>query len=290
MEGFYTALGTPLDEMGNFYAPSFKKQIEDQVDHGAAGVLVLGSMGMQPCVKHADCAKVAQAAVEAVKGRCHVTVGVMDNSIATVMDRIEALKGLPIDGVVVTTPFYFTATRSELLAFFRAIASKSPFPIYLYDLPSVTKLKIDASMVHDLMGLPNLAGIKTADLVLSRAIFNDSTTKNDFKIFCSNLDAMDFAYKCGLKVGLDGMFTMTAPLISKAFSAMKESDFGTAAKAISDIIAFRDLLVEVEVMVGFTHAMNLLGYEGNFHTDYTPLLTDDQKESVRSFMQSVGLL
>jgi len=287
MEGFYTALGTPLDDMGGFYAPGFKKQIEDQIDAGAVGVLVLGSMGMQPCIRHADCQKVAMAAVEAAKGRCQITVGVMDNSIATVLDRIDALESLPIDGVVVTTPFYFTATRPELLTFFRTIATRSPFPVYLYDL---TKIKIDATLVHALMSHPNIRGIKTADLVLSRAIRNDAAVKEDFQILCSNLDALDFAYKCGLKTGLDGMFTMTAPLISKAYCAMKNDDFATAAKAISDIIAFRDILIEVEVMAGFTYAMNLLGYKGNFHTDYSPLVTEDQKEVVRSFMQSIGLL
>lgn len=290
MEGFYTALGTPIDEQGNFVSSSFKKQVEDQVDAGAVGILTLGSMGIQPCIKSSECRKVAEAAVEAAKGRCQITVGVMDNSISRVMERIDALSGLRIDGVVATTPFYQTATTSEIVEFFKGIAARSPFPVYLYDLPSATKLKITAPMVSQLMSIPNIKGIKTADMVLSRKILTDPSARDDFQILCSNLDALDFAYKGGLKVGLDGMFTMTAPLISSAYSAMGNGDFTKAGKLLNDILYLRDALVEVGVFPGFTHAMNLLGYEGRFQPDYVPILADSRKEIIRSAMQSCGVL
>ncbi|HEY3297176.1 MAG TPA: dihydrodipicolinate synthase family protein [Armatimonadota bacterium] len=290
MEGFYTALGTPIDEQGNFISTSFKKQVEDQIDAGALGLLALGSMGMQPCIKNADCRKVAEAAVEAAKGRCQIVVGVMDNSVSRVMDRIDQLSGVKIDGVVATTPFYETATPQELISFFKGIAARSPFPVYLYDLPSATKLKITPSIVSQLMSVQNIKGIKTADMVLGRKIMTNPATRSDFQILCSNLDAIDFAYKGGLKIGLDGMFTMTPSLIADAYTCMKSGDFTKAAKLINDILSLRDVLVDVEVFPGFTHAMNLLGYEGLFQPDYAPLLTDSQKEKVRNAMQSSGVL
>ena len=43
--GFVTALGTPLDKDGNLMVESYKKEIEDQIQAGAAGLLVMGSMG-----------------------------------------------------------------------------------------------------------------------------------------------------------------------------------------------------------------------------------------------------
>lgn len=290
MQGFYTALGTPLDSHGDFIVESFKKQIEDQIEAGACGVLAIGSMGIQPCIKDADCRRVAEAAVEAAKGRCHLTVGVMDNSISRVVDRIDALSGLKIDGVVVTTPFYFMANQRELKTFFESIASRSPYPVYLYDLPTVTKTKIDYALVSSLMSIHNIKGIKTADMVLSRTLMNDPNTRDDFDIFCSNLDLVDFAYRCGLKVGLDGMFAMTAPVISNAYKALHTGDYERASKLIDNILGMRSVMAEVGIFPGFTHAMNLLGYEGRFQPDYAPMLDDMQKEKIRSAMQSFGIL
>ena len=123
--GFYPALGTPVDENGDLVASSLTKHVEDQVDSGAAGLLVMGTMGMQPCIKDSQCPKVAEVAAEAAGGRCPVFVGVMDNSIARVLQRIEAMKSLKIDGVVLTTPYYFTSEQDALVEFFSAIAARS---------------------------------------------------------------------------------------------------------------------------------------------------------------------
>ena len=45
-KGFYTALGTPLDESGNLVADSLTKHINQQIDAGASGLLLMGSMGI----------------------------------------------------------------------------------------------------------------------------------------------------------------------------------------------------------------------------------------------------
>ncbi|HHV95650.1 MAG TPA: hypothetical protein GXX37_04110 [Clostridiaceae bacterium] len=59
----------------------------------------------------------AKDAKEAVKGRIPLFVGVMDNSMVRVKDRIDSLNGLAIDGVVATTPFYSKCTDEEIIFF-----------------------------------------------------------------------------------------------------------------------------------------------------------------------------
>ena len=53
------------------------------------------------------------------------------------------LKDLDIDAVVATTPYYFVSAQSDLIGYFTRIADRSPVPLYLYDLPQVTKVKIE---------------------------------------------------------------------------------------------------------------------------------------------------
>ena len=67
--GFYTALGTPLDSQDNLCAKSFAKQVEDQVTAGASGVLVMGSMGMGPYVRDSEFAKVAKVGLRSGERR-----------------------------------------------------------------------------------------------------------------------------------------------------------------------------------------------------------------------------
>lgn len=78
-DGFYAALGTPLDIDGNFIASSFERQIQDQVEASASGLLVMGSMGVQPCIKQSEYTKIVKSSVCAAKNACPILVGVMDN-------------------------------------------------------------------------------------------------------------------------------------------------------------------------------------------------------------------
>ena len=66
--GYVPALGTPLDAAGNLMKESYRRQIEDQIQAGAVGVLCMGSMGIQAFLRSSICPQVARTAVEAAQG------------------------------------------------------------------------------------------------------------------------------------------------------------------------------------------------------------------------------
>ncbi|RCX09342.1 dihydrodipicolinate synthase/N-acetylneuraminate lyase [Anaerobacterium chartisolvens] len=285
--GFYPALGTPVDEMGNFISESFKRQIEDQISQGAAGLLVMGSMGIEPYIRQSEYSKIAASAVEAAAGRCPVLVGVMDNSISRVNDRIALLKGLKIDGVVATTPFYYLSGQEELKGFFEKIALSSPYPLYLYDLPAVTKTKISADTARYLMKLDNIKGIKTGDLVLARELMRCQEKREDFSVIFSGLDVFDAAYSYGIKMNLDGMFSCTPAAAGKMYRCLEKGDMEQAAKHLDSILALRNCMAEVGIFSGFTYAMNILGYEGIFSPDYMYRYDESNFDKVRKCMSKL---
>lgn len=288
---FYPALGTPLDQDGNVIVNSMVKHVEDQISKKAEGLLVMGSMGIQPVIKNSEYVKVAEIAVKAARGAVPVYVGVMDNSIARVRDRIDSLKGLQLDGVVATVPFYFQSTQEEIKAFYRALADTSPYPLYLYDLPGVTQCKIQAATVIDLMSHPNIAGIKSGDIALARVLSRKvSEIDPQFKIVYSGLDTFDVAYAYGITKNLDGMFSCTGDIAELMYTALNEGNHELAAQCLDKTVGLRNVFVEVGVFPGFTHAMNLLGFEGSFHPDYTANLNSQQADKVKSYMQQIKLI
>ncbi|MBP1993180.1 dihydrodipicolinate synthase family protein [Paenibacillus eucommiae] len=289
--GFYPALGTPLDENGNVIASSLSLHVEDQIKGNAAGLLVMGSMGNQSSIKNSEYAKVAQIATEAAKGACPVFVGVMDNSIDRVLERIESLKGLNIDGVVATTPFYYGLNQSDVKRFFEGIAAASPFPVYMYDLPGVTKTKIDAGTAAQLMTVNNIVGIKTGDLPTARVLHRlQPETNPNFDILFSGLDVFDAAYGFGLTKQLDGMFSSTTPINAKLYDSLAQGDMATASQCLDDILLLRNTFISVGVFAGFSYSMNLLGFSGSFAPDYSAVLDDAQKETVKQCMTQLKLI
>ncbi len=290
--GFYTALGTPLAEDGSLNAESFLQHIDDQVVAGASGLLIMGSMGIEAYIRNRDYPTVARTGTSMVSGRCPVFVGAMDTSASRVLERIESLGDIPIDGVVATVPFYNTLTQQEVVQFYRMVAEQSPYPVYMYDLAVVTKTKIEIATAETIMRtVPNVAGIKSGDLNLVRRITNSlSQEKLDFSVMYSSLDTFDVAYGYGVVRQLDGMFACTPELAKNMYHALEAGEAPAATAALDAILRIRSIFLRHGVLPSFTAAMNLLGYSGCFHPDYARTLTPAEIEDVRAGLAAEGLL
>ena len=289
-KGFYTALGTPFDKEGNFLAESMTCQIEQQIDAGASGLLVMGSMGIEAYIKNSEYAKVAECSAKAAKGKIPVLVGVTDVSIGRVKERLDAISHISgIDGVVSTAPYYAATTQEDLFNFYTGIAELAKQPVYLYDLPVVTKTPILPNTVRRLWKNSNIKGIKSASMVTQRVLMRAEDKPADFAQMFSNTDEFDIAYKYGLDYNLDGMFACMPKTAQKMYTALDAGDMATGGKLLDDLIALRDLFVDTGcLMYAFTHAMNLLGCEGSFAVDYQVDISDANKERVAVAMKALG--
>lgn len=289
-KGFYTALGTPLDENGNFIPGSMANQIGQQIEAGVSGLLVMGSMGQMSYIKQSEYAKVAAESAKAAAGRVPVLVGVTDVSINRVMERVDALKDIDgIDGIVSTVPYYATVTQDNIYDFYNEIANRSGRATYLYDLAVVTKTATAPATVKRLWANPLIKGIKSGNMVTQRILHRAEDRPADFTMMYSNLDDFDIAYKWGINKNLDGMFACTPKTAQKMYQALAVDDYAAAGKYLDDIITLRNLFASTPcLMTAFSHAMHLLGCEGNFGKDYEKDITEEWKEKVTAFMRTLG--
>ena len=288
-KGFVPALGTPLDENGCFLKDSFIKQIDIMINAGAVGLLAMGSMGIQATIRADQCREIAKTAVQAAAGRVPVYVGAMDCGIVRAKQRIAELEDLDITGLVFTTPYYNAISHEKAVNYFKAVASATKHKVYLYDLAVVTQTKITYDMVMELVKtVPNLAGIKTADINMIRKLMLTPELPESFEILFSGLDMFDVAYKYGVTANLDGMFTCAPANSKKMYDALRAVDDDTAAECLSNIIALRDHMLTLDLMPAYTAAMNLLGCEGIFNQDYCTPYSEATKESMKAFMTKIG--
>jgi len=287
-KGFYTALGTPLDENGNLVEASLRKHINQQIDAGASGLLVMGSMGIEAAIKLSAYKDIVRVAADEVAGRVPLFVGAMDTSIVKVMEKIEAMDGAKIDGVVLTTPFYGAPSDATAINWFLTIADKSPYPIYLYDLAVTVKYKMTLPVISELIKHDNIKGIKTADWELIHAIGRKFPEKN-FECLYSGLDSFDYANMMGIDKNLDGMFACTPKNGRKMYDCINAGDFEGARKYLDNILYLRDTMAKNPPLLAcFTHCMNLLGCEGNFHQDYSPVPTEEALKLTKKALKEIG--
>ena len=206
-----------------------------------------------------------------------------------VKEKLNSIEdGSHIDGIVITTPYYFVSPQKEIKAYFEEVAGISKYPVYLYDLPGVTKIKITSDTVFELVDNNMFAGIKTADIALCKEIKNKPDLRDDFSVLCSALDIFDVAYTYGITKNLDGMFSCTPKNTYSCYSEFAAGNFMAGLKYLGNIISLRNLFIENGVFPSFTVAMNQLGYEGSFNPDYMIKVNDEAKVKIIEKLKEIG--
>jgi len=288
-DGFYTALGTPLDEDGNLIEEALRKHINQQIDAGASGLLLMGSMGIEAYIKNSAYAEIVRVAADEVAGRLPLFVGVMDNSIVKVKEKIDMIGDAPIDGIVLTTPYYNVVDNAQMINWFSKVADYSPYPLYLYDLAVITKSKITLPVIDGVIKHPNIKGIKTADWEMIKAI-ERKYPDSDFNCLYSGLDSFDYANMIGIRKNLDGMFSCTPKNGRKMYDCLQKDDFDGARKYLDNILLLRNTMLSEGLMMSFTYCMNKLGIEGNFHQDYSLPIGEESKNKLNDTLIKIGEL
>src|SRR5205085_6899259 len=150
----------------------------------------MGLMQLQSDVVYRDVVTTMTAQRWRGRGRVEIMVGAGDASFPRTRDRIEFLNTKPIDGVAVLCPYVFNFTQDELIDYYRALADVSKAPLFLYDLPQLTRCKLQFETVLELTKHPNIRGIKCSDEpAYARSLFD--RVGHSFRIIIAQPELID---------------------------------------------------------------------------------------------------
>jgi 4-hydroxy-tetrahydrodipicolinate synthase len=240
-------------------------------------------MGNMIAIKNSEYKKVAATCANANDGQLPLMVGVMDNSIIRVLDRINELKDIKkIDGVVATTPYYYVSNQEQIYNFYSKIADQSVYPLFMYDLPGVTQSPIGYDTVIKLMKHENIKGIKSGNMNLISQIMRSGVDTTGFDMLYSGLDTFDIALQGGITKNLDGMFACTPINAEKMYYGNNTSVH------LKNIITLRNLFIKHGVLRSFSYAMELLECPGIYHEDYSGFVTEKAKQEIKAYMSEIG--
>lgn len=277
---FITAIGTPLTTDERLHEEGLVRHLEDQWSAGMNGILVAGTMGLMQMLRDETYARLARRATELSKGKCEIMIGAGDAGFARTCDRIRFLNELPIDGIVVLTPYFLPFSQPQLVRYYLALADVSKKPLYLYDLPAVTNVSISMDTYAQLSKHPNIRGAK----VSGRAAFSRELIDrlgDRLRIIVAEPTLIDALLRHGVEQHLDGMFAIAPQWVGRLASAAQASDWEMAASYQRRITTLRNLLNDEEGGMGvFTAMMNAREIPGSFASAPLGLLSDERRDAL----------
>lgn len=138
--------------------------LDHVISGGVSGVFILGSTGEGPslsprlrrdfvstcCAAVRDILAAKQRAEGNAAGDFRILVGVSDTCIHETMALSEHAAACGANAIVIAPPFYFPITQAELKNYVDKVVDGSKLPVYLYNMPALTKVTFELNTVKEL--------------------------------------------------------------------------------------------------------------------------------------------
>src|ERR1700691_5485207 len=162
LQGIFPPIPTPFYPDGNVYFKKIESNVERYSRTPCAGIVVLGSTGEAIMLSDQERRDVLKTAREAAAPNKVLIAGTGIESASETLRLTEYAAEVGYDVAMVRTPHYYKKQMqpANILAFYRAVADRSPLPVIIYNFPQATGYDIPAELVIELSGHPNLIGIK----------------------------------------------------------------------------------------------------------------------------------
>jgi N-acetylneuraminate lyase len=164
LRGALAAAVTPLRD-GSFDAGAVGPYVDFLAGHGLDGVLTLGTTGEGMLFPPGVRVEIAEAYIEAAKGRLQVAVHAGAQTTHDTVGLAERAAEQGADAVAVIAPPYFALDEDELFEHFAAAARAcAPTPFYVYEFAARSGYAVPLTVLARLReAAPNLAGLKVSD-------------------------------------------------------------------------------------------------------------------------------
>lgn len=157
------ALVTPFTEDGNVDYTTIEKLVQMHLDKGTDFLCVLGTTAETPTLTTEEKREIRKRIIKQVDGRMPIMVGVGGNSTQAVIEELLNEDYTGVDAILSVVPYYSKPTQEGIYQHYRAIASATSLPIFLYNVPGRTGVNMlpetAARIAND---CPNVVGYKAA--------------------------------------------------------------------------------------------------------------------------------
>lgn len=228
--GIVPPLVTPLIDRDQLDIPGAKRLVEHVIGGGVQGLFVLGTTGEAPSLSYRLRRQWIDSVCQWVDGRLPILVGITDTSYVESLALAQHAAQAGADAVVLSTPYYFPAGQTELMAYINHLVEDLPLPLVIYNMPSLTKVWFEVETVEKLAAHQNIIGVKdsSGDLDYFKSIVELKRLRPDWFVMIGPEAMLDKAIDLGGDGGVSGGANLAPKLFVDFYLALISGDSGQA--------------------------------------------------------------
>jgi len=253
LKGVVPPMLTPLLSNWTLDYNRVKKLIDHLIDGGVHGIFILGTTGESTSLSYQTRRDLIERTSEYINGRIPFLAGITDTSIEESLSLASLALG-----------------QEELFEYYWDLADLSKLPIFLYNMPSMTKISMAVETAVRLSKHPNIIGLKdsSANTVYFQAL-KYAIKRKDFALFVGPEEIMAETVLMGGSGGFNGGANLFPKLYVKMYEAAIAHDFETIKVLQKQILEISSLLYNVgkfnsSYLKGLKGAASLIDVCNNF--------------------------
>jgi dihydrodipicolinate synthase/N-acetylneuraminate lyase len=296
LRGIIVPMVTPLQDRDTLDVAGLERLIEHILAGGVHGLFILGTTGEAPSLSYRLRSELSQRVCDLVKGRIPVLVGITDTSFVESINISHKAKDAGAQAVVLAPPYYFPAGQSELLEYLDHLTRELPLPLFLYNMPSYTKLVFEPETIRAAAEYPGIVGIKdsSGNMVYFRRLQSMLNDHPDFSLLMGREELLAEVILLGGHGGVCGGANLIPELYVELYNAACSKDLQKVEALHKKVMEFNTAVYHVgryesSLLKGLKCALSCVGICSDFLAEPFHRFRRTEHEVIERYVKDLGI-
>jgi len=224
--GIVVPLVTPLNDGDSLDEAGLERLIEHVLAAGVHGLFLLGTTGEGPSLSYRLRGEVIRRTCRQVRGRVPVLVGITDTAMPESIAVARWAAEAGADAAVVAPPYYLPEAQPELREYLEHLVAGLPLPLFLYNMPTLTKVQFGLETIRYAMDEPRILGIKdsSSSMIYLHRLLALLPRRSDWIVMVGPEEMLPDAVLAGAHGGVCGGANLYPRLYVRLYDAARSGD------------------------------------------------------------------
>jgi len=295
LSGIVPPMITPLKDRDELDAAGLERLVEHILSGGVSGLFILGTTGEGPGLSYRLRRELIERVCKQVARRVPVLVGITDTAFTESLNIARAAADCGADAVVAAPPYYLPEAQPELQEYLDHLVPELPLPLYIYNMPALTKVHFELDTVRRAMDNPRIIGLKdsSGDLNYFKAAAElIQRHRPDWPLLIGPEEKLFDALQAGGHGGVSGGANLFPKLYVKLCKAHREGNLARAQELQKQIQRVSDSFYRIgkyssSIIKGIKCVASTMGICNDFMAEPFHRFREPERELVKTRLKEI---
>jgi len=289
LRGIIPPMITPLRDRDTLDRDGLEKVIEHVISGGVSGLFILGTTGEGPSLGYRLRRELVEHTCRLVNGRVPVFVGITDTAFVESLSVAKTAAEAGAAAVVLAPPYYVPEGQPELREYLEHLLPELPLPLFLYNMPPLTKVPFEIDTVRWALDQPRIVGMKdsSGNMIYFSRLLELAKGRAGWTVLVGPEELLAESVLLGGHGGVNGGANVFPGLYVELYRAAAVGDLKRVRQLHSVVMEVSGRLYSVgrhpsAVIKGIKCAVSCLGLAGDFMAEPFHRFRNEERKVIES--------